>query len=189
MRLPNPLPELKTERLLMRRPVEADVADRLALGRDPEIYRMFGADVRHLAPFTRENAIAWHDSIAEHPAAWVIAAEGRAIGEIMINNPVDADRRAGLAIGILDPARLGQGLGTEAVSAVVQFCFETLGLHRLSIRVLAFNERAIRSYEKVGFVQEGRERESARIGDGYADDVLMGLLARDFRPMGGERPV
>lgn len=184
MRLPNPLPELSTARLLLRRPRPSDIDDRTALGRDPGIYRMLGADVSGLPSFTRENAVMWHDSIATHPAAWVIEGEGRAIGEILITNPVDTDLRASLAIGILDPAMLGKGLGTEAISAVAGFCFGDLGLHRLSIRVLAYNERAIRSYEKVGFVREGVERESARIGDCFEDDVLMGLLARDFRPAG-----
>jgi RimJ/RimL family protein N-acetyltransferase len=183
MLLPNPLPELRTARLLLRAPRPSDIDDRFAMGRDPGIYRMLGAEVAGLPPYTRENAIAWHDSIASLAAAWVIDANGRAIGEILINNPVDSDRRASLAIGILDPAKLGQGLGAEAISAVAGLCFGTLNLHRLSIRVLAYNERAIRSYEKVGFVREGTERESARVGDGFVDDVLMGLLKREFRPV------
>jgi RimJ/RimL family protein N-acetyltransferase len=181
MRLPDPLPTLQTQRLQMRRPRSSDITDRLALGRDPEIYRMFGADISKLAAFTMENAVAWVDSIANHPAAWVIEHKDRAIGEIMITNPVDSDRRAGLAIGILDPNCLGQGLGTEAVAEVTRFCFGALQLHRLSIRVLAFNERAIRAYEKIGFQREGLEREAAHVGDAWVDDVMMGLLARDLR--------
>ncbi|MGL4636544.1 MAG: GNAT family N-acetyltransferase [Beijerinckiaceae bacterium] len=183
MRLPDPLPELRTSRLLLRRQKHSDVEDRLALGRDEEVYRMFGADISKLTPFTFENAISWVDSIAYHPAAWVIDLNGKAIGEIMINNPVDADQRAGLAIGILDPRELGKGLGSEAVSAVATFCFTELNLHRLTIRVLAFNERAIKAYEKIGFVREGVEREAARVGDKWIDDVIMGLLQRDFQPV------
>lgn len=180
MILPSPLPSLRTERLLLRRPVPSDIADRFALGRDPEIYRMLGADVRSLPPLSEEQARAWVENIVGHPAAWVMEHKGRAIGETLLDNFVEADRRASLIIGILDSECLGCGLGTEAIRAVARFAFEVLDLHKLSIRVLAFNSRAIRAYEQVGFVREGLERESALIGDTWHDDVIMGLLKSDF---------
>lgn len=188
MILPSPLPLLRTERLLLRRPVPSDIADRLALGRDPEIYRNLGADPRQLNPLTDEQAKAWVDNIAAHPAAWVIEKQGRAIGEILIDNFVEADRRAGLIIGILDRESLGKGFGTEAIRAVAEFCFDVLGLHKLSMRVLSFNTRAIRAYERVGFVREGLERESALIGGVWYDDVIVGLLKRDFDALRGGNP-
>jgi RimJ/RimL family protein N-acetyltransferase len=185
MILPSPLPVLRTPRLVLRRPVASDIADRHAIGRDPDIYRMLGADTRVLAPLTEEQAKAWVENIASHPAAWVIEFQGRAIGEILIDNFVEADKRAGLIIGILDPAALGKGLGTEAIKAIAEFTFDTLGLHKLSMRVLAFNIRAIRAYERVGFIREGLERESALIGGTWHDDVIVGLLKRDFDALRG----
>lgn len=188
MILPSPLPPLRTARLVLRRPIPTDIADRLALGRDPEIYRNLGADTRNLKAITDEQAKAWVDNIASHPAAWVIEHQGRAIGEILIDNFVEADQRAGLIIGVLDPACLGKGLGTEAIKAVAEFCFDVLGLHKLSMRVLSFNTRAIRAYERVGFVREGLERESAFIGGVWYDDVIVGLLKRDFDALRGHQP-
>lgn len=188
MILPSPLPPLRTPRLVLRRPIPTDIADRLALGRDPEIYRNLGADTRNLKSITDEQAKAWVDNIASHPAAWVIEHQGRAIGEILIDNFVEADQRAGLIIGVLDPTCLGKGLGTEAIRAVAEFCFDVLGLHKLSMRVLSFNTRAIRAYERVGFVREGLERESAFIGGIWYDDVIVGLLKRDFDALRGGKP-
>ncbi|MET0607056.1 MAG: GNAT family protein [Beijerinckiaceae bacterium] len=181
MRVPDPLPMLRTRRLTLRRPAPRDVAARFRMGRDPEIYRMFGADVASLAPFTMENAEAWIARIDEHPCAWVIAVEEDAIGEVRIDSPVDADARASLAIGILDRNRIDAGYGAEAIRAAAAFAFDTLQLHRLSVRVLAFNARAIRAYEKVGFRREGVERQSARVGGEWHDDVMMGLLADELR--------
>lgn len=188
MILPSPLPPLRTARLVLRRPIPTDIADRLALGRDPEIYRNLGADPRNLKSITDEQAKAWVDNIASHPAAWVIEHQGRAIGEILIDNFVEADQRAGLIVGILDKEALGKGLGTEAIKAVAEFCFDVLGLHKLSMRVLSFNTRAIRAYERVGFVREGLERESAFIGGVWYDDVIVGLLKRDFDALRGHQP-
>lgn len=54
--------------------------------------------------------------------------------------------------------------------------FDTLGVHRISVRVLAYNTRAIRAYEKCGFMEEGRERESAWVDGAWHDDVMMGIL-------------
>lgn len=180
MKIPNPLPVLTTQRLILRAPLPNDGDSRLAMGRDPEIYRLLGADVASLPPFTRDLAETWVAQIAAHPAAWVIARDGRAIGEIALDNAVDSDMRASIAIAILDAGSVGHGFGPEALRAVCGFAFATLKLHRLSVRVLAFNARAIRAYERVGFRKEGLERESAHVGDAWHDDVLMGLLAREF---------
>jgi RimJ/RimL family protein N-acetyltransferase len=188
MILPSPLPQLRTARLLLRQPIATDIADRHALGRDPEIYRNLGADVSRLPPLTEEQARAWVENIASHPAAWVIEHQGRAIGEILLDNFVEADGRAGLIIGILDATALGRGLGTEAIKAIAEFSFDVLKLHKLSMRVLAFNTRAIRAYERVGFVREGLERESAFIGGVWYDDVIVGLLKRDFDALRGHKP-
>jgi RimJ/RimL family protein N-acetyltransferase len=62
----------------------------------------------------------------------------------------------------------------------IRHAFEQLGLHRLSIRVLASNTRAVRCYEKCGFKVEGRERESARVSESWEDDLIMGLLRQEW---------
>ncbi|MCA0401158.1 MAG: GNAT family N-acetyltransferase [Proteobacteria bacterium] len=192
MILPSPLPVLRSQRLILRQPIATDIADRHALGRDPDIYRMLGADIRSLPTLTEEQAKAWVENIAAHPAAWVVEYQGRAIGEILLDNFVEADQRASLIVGILDKNALGSGLGTEAIRAIAEFAFDTLKLHKLSTRVLAFNTRAIRAYERVGFVREGLERESALIGGTWHDDVIVGLLKKDFDALrggaGAEKP-
>ena len=55
-----------------------------------------------------------------------------------------------------------------------------MDLHRISLRVIDYNERAIRCYKSVGFVEEGRERETAFIQGRWRDDLIMGLLDREF---------
>jgi RimJ/RimL family protein N-acetyltransferase len=85
-----------------------------------------------------------------------------------------------MAIGIFDPELLGKGLGSESIRLVLKYAFEHLQLHRIGIRVLAYNTRAIRAYEKCGFVVEGREREAAFVNDAWHDDVMMGLLETEF---------
>lgn len=134
------------------------------------------------------DAQAWVQHLTEHPSAWIIDCNG-AIGEVRLDNINPVDRRASFAIGIFDPKRLGQGLGTAVTKLVLAHAFGALALHRVSLRVLAFNERAIASYRKSGFSIEGREREAALIDGKWHDDIMMGILSHEFsapndRPQG-----
>ena len=62
---------------------------------------------------------------------------------------------------------------------VLQYAFEVLKLHRISVRVVEYNTRALRAYEKCGFVVEGREREAAFVDGTWHADVMMGILDRE----------
>jgi RimJ/RimL family protein N-acetyltransferase len=88
--------------------------------------------------------------------------------------------RASLAVGIDDKGRLGAGLGCEAIRLVLLYAFEVLNLHRVSVRAVAYNARALRAYQKCGFVEEGREREAALVDGKWHDDVIMGILSPEF---------
>ena len=85
-------------------------------------------------------------------------------------------RRSGIAIG--EKAFWGQGLGTEALEALVDFAFGSLRLERIGLDVYDYNPRARRSYEKVGFVLEGTRRR-AHYRDGEFHDVHVMALLRD----------
>ncbi|NJN79315.1 MAG: GNAT family N-acetyltransferase [Anaerolineales bacterium] len=63
----------------------------------------------------------------------------------------------GIVIG--DKTEWNKGYGAEAMMLLQRHGFETLNLNRVFLRVYADNIRAVRSYEKAGFVLEGRLRE------------------------------
>ncbi|MFA1624570.1 GNAT family N-acetyltransferase [Rhizobium mongolense] len=164
------------------RPASLDDAEaRLALGTDVDIGEMFGISRSDVRPMTRDGASQWAQKLAENPYAWIIEIEGRLIGEIRLHNLDVRDRRASMAIGLYDPTLLGKGVGSEAIRLLIQHAFVQLKLHRIGIRVLAYNTRAIRAYEKCGFVVEGRERETAFVNGTWHDDLMMGLLASEFQ--------
>ena len=177
----DPVPELRSPRVRLRPFRRSDVAGRFALGRSPEIVRGFGGDPDSLPPYDEDEARRWVEGNLAHPLAWAVEVEGRLLGEVRLDDLDFHDRRARLATGLYDLAQLGRGFGREAIGLVLSHAFGTLTLHRVDLRVLAFNERAIRCYRACGFVEEGRERESARIGDRWHDDVIMGLLVHEHR--------
>jgi RimJ/RimL family protein N-acetyltransferase len=132
-------------------------------------------------PLTREQVTGWFQRLADHAHAWVIEVAGKAVGTARIDNVVAEDARASMAVGIDAPDLLGRGVGTEAIELLLRYAFEEMQLHRLSLRVLEYNTRAIRAYEKCGFTVEAREREAALVAGDRFDDVLMGILAREWR--------
>ncbi len=174
-------PMLRGERVLLRPPRPPDKEDRQRLGVDADIVRMFGGDMPSESGLEAVDVDRWYEGIESTPLLWMIEHEGRFIGTVRLHNLDEHDRRAQVAIGILDPQLLGQGLGTEVLQLVIQFAFEVLELHRLSLRVLSYNARAIRSYEKCGFVREGVERQAALVDGVRHDDVIMGLLWEEWR--------
>ena len=73
-------------------------------------------------------------------------------------DPLVERRRPRIQIG--EPAGRGRGLGSEAIRLLLAYGFETLGLHRIELRVHENNPRAIRCYERAGFRREGEKREA-----------------------------
>lgn len=172
------LPELRGARIVLRRPLPEDVETRLALGRRREIVEAYGGTFDPAALYTRSHAQAAIRFIEQQDYGWVIDA-GRFIGHVRLHSVDWQDSRAALAIGIDDPSCLGKGYGSEAIRLVLAYAFGGI-FHRVGLRVLANNARAIACYRKCGFVEEGREREAAFVNGAWQDDIIMGLLDREF---------
>lgn len=180
MQTTSPRPTLTDGPVRLRAPTATDAAARFKLGNTPEIQHMFGADPASCQPITKAHASSWLLAQEVEPLAWVIDYRKRLIGALRLHTVDHHDRRANLAIGILNPKLLGKGIGTRAIHLIVGHAFGAMGLHRLTLRVVDYNERAIAAYKKVGFIEEGRERQSARVGDAWHDDIVMGLLAPEY---------
>ena len=92
-------------------------------------------------------------------------------------------RTTDLTIIIGDESARGQGLGTEAIILLMDYAFGFLGMHRISIGVVGFNEQALRFYEKVGFKREGIQRDGYYFAHEFHDFVMMSILENEFRAL------
>ncbi len=91
-----------------------------------------------------------------------------------------------VGIGLGEREYWGRGYGTEAMRLALQYAFQELNLHRVSLSVIAYNERAIRSYEKAGFRSEGRLRQTIRRAGRRWDEVCMSILRREWEALQAE---
>jgi RimJ/RimL family protein N-acetyltransferase len=112
-----------------------------------------------------------------------LRATDRLIGSCAFSQ-LDGDNGSALYhITIGEKELWGRGYGTEATQLMLGHAFGSLGLHRVSLAVFAFNERAIRSYRKVGFVVEGQAREAIFRDGRFWDEIEMSILEPEWRAL------
>ncbi|MDP4505835.1 GNAT family N-acetyltransferase [Nonomuraea turcica] len=80
------------------------------------------------------------------------------------------------------PSARGKGYGTDVVAVLCHYGFIVRGLQRLQIETLSDNAAMLRSAERNGFVREGVLRSSAWVMGEFLDEVLLGLLVKDWKP-------
>jgi RimJ/RimL family protein N-acetyltransferase len=106
--------------------------------------------------------------------------DDRPVGRIDV---FEIDRQNGscaFGITIGDPDLWGQGLGTDAVNAIVDFAFGQLRMERVWLDTDDSNARAQAVYRKAGFVEEGRFRRAFYQDGRWSDDIRMALLRDDW---------
>jgi len=141
--------------------------------------------------FEGSSARAWIERMSRpgDSACWIIEHERRPIGFANYRDFHPKGRSAEIGIGIGEPDLWGKHLGRDALEALLRYLFDELGLHRVGLSVVGFNDRAISMYKAVGFEVEGIERDGVGTEDGYIDDVKMGIVKGRPRPDFDPRPV
>ena len=142
---------------------------------------LFNAPYKPVSDFEQQR---WFEAIGGRNdifAFGIRSLEGdKLIGSCQLLNVSFIHRSADLQIRLGDRAEQGLGYGTEAVQLLLDFGFKDLNLNRICLHVFKTNMRAIRSYEKVGFVKEGLLRKGAHIDGKYIDIVVMGILREEY---------
>lgn len=170
------VPVLEGERVRLRPLRDSDRGERVALGRDAEFVRLNGgvpADAER--PFTEADGERWFAGFPES-LRWAMEFEGGLIGEARLDRLDEELGTAWFAVGIYNRRWWDEGLGLEATRLVLDHAFEVLGLVEVRLRVLAFNDRAIAVYRKLGFVEFARE--PVDIDGKQYEDILMVRSAR-----------
>jgi RimJ/RimL family protein N-acetyltransferase len=81
---------------------------------------------------------------------------------------------------MIGPEFQNRGVGTDTTRVMLRYGFTELNLRRIQLLAFGYNERAIAAYRKAGFREEGRRREATFRGGRYHDEVIMGVLRREW---------
>lgn len=167
------------EKVSLRGVTREDLPVILAYCNDPEVDLAAG-DLP--SPTSLERLEKWYERLIEQQPThrFAIDVDGRLIGTCLLQNVDERVGRAELGITIGDKASWGHGYGREAIRILLDYAFRLANLRRVWLQTHAENERAIRAYRAVGFVEEGRLREHLWLAGQYVDVVILGILRSEF---------
>jgi RimJ/RimL family protein N-acetyltransferase len=178
---------IETERLLLRKYEDRDVADIVAYSCDADFWLARNIDWES----TEEGVKAYHEprrgSVPESYPDWLdlvieLETESKVIGSVGIGvkNKEQGQAEIGWLLGC---QYQGQGIATEAARALVAFGFEAMGLHRIIARTGKCNVRSWRLMERIGMRREAHFRESHRVKGEWDDEFIYAILADEWRGM------
>ncbi len=102
------------------------------------------------------------------------------VGNIQLESFNYVNRRCMLGIS-LHPDFQNKGYGTEATSLMVDYAFNVLNMHKIGLEVYAYNKRAIRVYEKIGFKQEALYKKHSYKNGKYEDLLYMAIREDEYK--------
>ena len=148
------------------------------------------AAVGSYLPFTAEREAAWYEGEAKSetniPFTIYERSALRPIGTVALMNVDYRNRRAEFGIGIGEPGYRNKGYGTETTRLMLGYAFDTVGLHSVMLGVFEFNRMAMRAYQKAGFKEIGRRRQSYFANGRMHDEIWMDCLSSEFEGLGRE---
>ncbi|MFC1696987.1 GNAT family N-acetyltransferase [Nanoarchaeota archaeon] len=133
---------------------------------------------------TIENEEEWFERIIKKKEEKLFAIIDKetmeTIGNVGLHDIDPINRTANFGIFIGNKEYWGKGYGTEAGKLIIDFGFNILNLNNIWLQVYGYNKRAVRAYEKIGFKEVGRRRETLFFNGKYYDGIYMDILAREF---------
>ena len=184
-------PELTTQRLRLRLFEARDVDGLHACFGNSEAMRYWNFP----ACQSKAETARWVEILARATSphsyqAWAVAEKrgNRCIGMVNYHHREAHNRR--LEIGyILAPSHQRQGLMTEALQALVAYCFDELRTHRIEAMISPDNHTSTRLVERLGFQREGGPlRDYWRVGEEYRSVLVYGLIDSDRKLEGTRAP-
>ena len=172
------IPVIETDRLILRGMRVSDAEDMFAYAHDPEVTKYLTWDAHASVDVSREylTYVGQRYRTGDcYDWAVVSRADGRMIGTCGFTRMLFSDDAAEIGY-VLNPAYQGQGLMTEAVSAVLRFGFDNLPLHRIEARFMQENLRSRRLMERVGMQFEGYAREAVLVKGLYRTVGVCAIL-------------
>lgn len=169
---------LTGEKVRLRPVEERDLPHFVEWLANPELTRWLSAID---SPPTLEEEYEWYDSKRSDPDSvmWAIESlDGRLAGNVELRLALKS-QRAELGIAIQDTRLWSQGLGTDVIRLVLDYAFEDLGLNRVELTTDEDNARALRCYEKCGFVREGLLRKHRLVEGEFGNTIVMSVLKEE----------
>ncbi|GAB4509234.1 MAG: GNAT family N-acetyltransferase [Anaerolineae bacterium] len=174
-------PVLETERLMLREITLKDTAAVFAIRGDYEVTKYnIGAAYLDMAQASSLIVSIKGDYLHKRAVRWgmVLKDTGEFVGMCGYNYWNQQDFRASIGYDLLR-SQWGKGLMPETLRAVIAFGFQQMNLNRIEADTSLNNIASVRVLQKLGFRQEGRQREQYFENGRFYDLLLFSLLRRE----------
>lgn len=176
----NSFPEIGTERLRLRETTPRDVPAIFACYRDAEVMRYYDSDVfvdeQQAARVVTSRQTRFQE---KRGIRWTIAtkSDNLAIGSIGLHAMVPYFFKTEIGYDLMRNY-WNQGIMTEALTAVLNFCFHQVGFNRIEALVMPGNSASLHLLAKLGFENEGLLREYGYWKGAFHDLYMLSLLKK-----------
>lgn len=150
---------------------------------DLETASNFGM-LEYLMPVSFEQLEAYyvHNAFSGHSVLFAVHEKemGAFVGTAKVGPIQWVPRHAEFGRMIGEPSARGKGYGTEIIVLILEYCFRTLNLNKVTAGALANNIAALRSQEKCGLKVEGRIRQAWFRDGEMVDAIRVGILREEW---------
>ena len=176
-----PFPEIKTERLLLRRMTDADASEIFFLRSDEAVMKFIDRE----KPKSQEEALSFIQMVntnidKKESIMWAISLQdnpNKLIGNIGFWRIINQHYRSEIGY-MLHPDFWGKGIMKEALLAAVDFGFNVINLHSIEAHINPDNTASGILLEKAGFVREAYFKEDFFFKGKFIDTAIYSLLAK-----------
>ena len=160
------------------RPITYDDTEDIIRWRNSDSVRSRFIDQRL---FTKESHEYWLKNFVEtgKVAQFIILLDGKGVGSVYLRDIDPEERSAEYGIFIGEESARGKGVGTKSARLILEYAFNDLKLEKIFLRVYKDNAGAVKSYEKAGFVHNGKI-ETLEVNGEKRDVIFMELEKKDF---------
>jgi RimJ/RimL family protein N-acetyltransferase len=171
-------PILKGKEIILKPIKTSEAGNYLRWFNDPEINRYLTIDGKQLN-LVKEIQYIKNALKSKTKYNWAIYTSNMHIGSTGLELNFQHNKATwGIFIGEKDYHN--QGLGTDTLKMILNFCFKRLKLNRVELGVFSYNQRGYRCYEKCGFKFEGVKKQAILKNGKYIDEIMMGILRKDY---------
>ena len=176
------IPDLSTERLLLRKIRLNDAPDMFEYSKDPEVTKYLLWDPHPTVEHTRNYIDYLQDRYRDgkyYDWAVILKSSGKMIGTCGFSSILPEHRSAEVGY-VLNPAFRGQGIAGEALSAVLDFAFRKMALNRVEAKCVAENASSERVMQKVGMTFEGVARSALLVKGEFRNIKIYSMLRSEY---------
>jgi RimJ/RimL family protein N-acetyltransferase len=174
---------ISTKRLHLRQAVLQDAEDVYAYRSNPAVHKFLSSAPKDISDI--EAFIANSAQQIDVPNTWfqvaiVHASTHKVIGDIGIHF-IDSEPQVQVEIGYtLSSGHQGKGFATEALTAIIDYLFNTLNKHRITASIDPLNIPSIALVERLKFRKEAHFKKSLFFKGAWVDDLVYAILKEDF---------